>query len=62
MDGTVDHHAKQSKLDSERQRSHVFSYMWKIDSNDKLIQNYKHVCNVRICEGTWEKSRRKREC
>jgi hypothetical protein len=42
MNGTGDHHIKQSKPGSERQRSHVFSNMWKIDPKDKCIHECKH--------------------
>jgi hypothetical protein len=33
---------KLSKPGSERQRPHVFSYMWKIDPKDKHILKNKH--------------------
>jgi hypothetical protein len=42
MDGTGDHHVKQSKQGSEIQRLHVFSHMSKIDLKDKHIHKYKH--------------------
>jgi hypothetical protein len=42
MDGTGDHHVKQSKPGLERQRLHVFFHIWKIDPKDKHIHNYKH--------------------
>jgi hypothetical protein len=35
---TEDHHVKWSKLGSERQKSCVFSHMWKVDPNDKNTQ------------------------
>jgi hypothetical protein len=40
MDGTGDHRVKQSEPGSERQRSHIFSPMWKIDSKGKCIHKY----------------------
>jgi hypothetical protein len=42
MDATGDYHVNRSKLGSERQKSHVFSHMWKIDPKDKCIHKYKH--------------------
>jgi hypothetical protein len=39
IDGTGEHHVKQSKPGSETQRSHVFSNMWKIDPKGKCIQD-----------------------
>jgi hypothetical protein len=47
MDGTEDHCVKQSKPGSESQCLHVFSHIWKTDSKDKHIHNYKHV--IYIC-------------
>jgi hypothetical protein len=37
MGGTRDQHVKQSKPGSERQRSHAFSQMWKLDLKNKCI-------------------------
>jgi hypothetical protein len=42
MDGTEAHHIKPSKPSSERQRSHVFFHMWKLDLKDKHIHKYIH--------------------
>jgi hypothetical protein len=42
MDTIEEHHVKGNKPGSERQRPHVFSYMWKIDPNDKYIHRNKH--------------------
>jgi hypothetical protein len=36
------HHAKWIKPDSETQRRHIFSHMWKIDPEDKCIHRNKH--------------------
>jgi hypothetical protein len=35
MHGIGGHHVKYSKPDPERQRPHVFSFMWKIDAKSK---------------------------
>jgi hypothetical protein len=35
MDGTRDHQIKENKLDSERQISHIFSHMWKLEKDWK---------------------------
>jgi hypothetical protein len=42
MNETEGYHVKQSKPTSERQRSHIFSHMWKMDPKDKCIHKYKH--------------------
>jgi hypothetical protein len=49
MDGPGDHDVKQSKPDSERQRLHVFSHMWKIGLKGKCIHKYKHDHYIYIC-------------
>jgi hypothetical protein len=38
MDGTGEHHVKQSKPDSERQKLHVSSHMWKTDPKYKITK------------------------
>jgi hypothetical protein len=56
MDGTGDHHVKQSKPSSKRQRPHVFSHIWKLDpkiyiyifTNTKMII-YTYICICCIC-------------
>jgi hypothetical protein len=71
MDGTEDYHVRQSKPGSERQRSHVFSHMWKLDLKNKCIYkcvyDLTHTCVKKIyiylerehCKtmGRWEKKR-----
>jgi hypothetical protein len=42
MDGTGDYHIKQNKPGLERQKLHVFSHMWKMDSKDKCVHKCKH--------------------
>jgi hypothetical protein len=42
MDRTREHHVKQSKPGSERQRLRVFFHMWKTDLKDKCIYKCKH--------------------
>jgi hypothetical protein len=37
MDGTGDHHVKQSKPGLGK--GHVFSHMWKVDPKDKFIHD-----------------------
>jgi hypothetical protein len=37
MNGTGDHHVKLSKPSAERQSSHVFSHMWKLDLKEKQV-------------------------
>jgi hypothetical protein len=41
MNGTIDHHVKESKPGSERQRPHIFSHMWNTDPKDRHIHKYK---------------------
>jgi hypothetical protein len=41
MDGTGVHQVKKSRPGLERQRSHVFSHMWKTDPKDKCMHIYK---------------------
>jgi hypothetical protein len=59
MDGNGNHHVKQSKPDSEKQRLHVSSHMWKIDPKDKHHHLYNMSLIVRLFEGTREGKERK---
>jgi hypothetical protein len=43
MNGTEDHHAKQSKPASEGQRLHVFPLMWKLDTKDQCVYKNPHI-------------------
>jgi hypothetical protein len=68
---TEDNHVKCSNPGSERQKSYVFSHMWKIDPKDNLIPKYKHalmdmyICRtcflIGLCEDTSVRRERKRE-
>jgi hypothetical protein len=49
MDGTRDHHVKQSKLGSERERSHAFTHTWKLDLKGKHKHKYLHDPVNTIC-------------
>jgi hypothetical protein len=40
MDGTRDHHVKQSKPGTEAQSSHVFPHMWNLTLKHKCAHKY----------------------
>jgi hypothetical protein len=46
MDGTGEHHVKQSEPGSKSQRLHVFPYMWKVDLQVICICKYTYDHNV----------------
>jgi hypothetical protein len=63
-------HVKLSKASSGRQRPHVFSHTWKIDTKDKYIHKNKHdhvqtyMYNMFVTEllyGTWGRRKKGKE-